>query len=699
LHAFFSGHNPGLVSMVKATMKRWWTWGWVGVAGAVVLLALLGSAVAWRLHRLPAAQAQGLMRSLSAEHGAMWASVWGPLPAGADGDVTYGSRGWSLWPRPHIHLRDVRWAVPTEVSADGQLHIERLSLGLAWRSLWTDTPELHDVRVQGLAGGSQHPDWGLRGEWQVLDAWLGPADADGSRPLSWALDASLRALRPAVPAPAIDPAAPWLAGRWQGQARWQPAHAGPPAYWRDVDLRFVGQVAGHPVPQAHLTLKRWAHDGEQQRLAWDDLVLKAQLGEAAQAAQIELRAPALDLGPDSASGQGLQGSWQTAAPLSLTWQMASAAPRGRYAAVTWPQWRVVPSGRDGTRAGGQLQADLGWLPDRRSLRWDALVGDVSVQPRGEAERQWSVRGQLELGVRSTSWQLEGQAHGGAPDAVLWDGPFATDGEWRRWPLVPGAAPAQGRLRVASLWPDRWDNASRSAIGPAWGSRLGAWPGEWQLHVGQLGWRGLRLAGAEAQIDHRDGVVRLAALSARLWDGALSATGEWRLSDGRWRLVAQSRDADLALLRQTLDQRPGGAPAQRLPDAASGRWNGSLTLSGRHDDVREWQGQWSLDARAGHWRGLDLRTARLAAEAAPRAPGPDERTDWRRLQAAGSVAGGVAHLDRFQLLNPGWRMAADGTIDLQDGALALTWSDLVGSRKRGPVMNLNGPWRAPSTRSP
>ena len=42
-------------------------------------------------------------------------------------------------------------------------------------------------------------------------------------------------------------------------------------------------------------------------------------------------------------------------------------------------------------------------------------------------------------MRSTSWQLEGQAHGGVPDAVLWDGPFATDGEWRRWPQARAEA--------------------------------------------------------------------------------------------------------------------------------------------------------------------------------------------------------------------------------------------------------------------
>ena len=33
--AYFSGHNPGLVSMVKATMKRWWTWVWAVVAGGL----------------------------------------------------------------------------------------------------------------------------------------------------------------------------------------------------------------------------------------------------------------------------------------------------------------------------------------------------------------------------------------------------------------------------------------------------------------------------------------------------------------------------------------------------------------------------------------------------------------------------------------------------------------------------------------
>ena len=67
----------------------------------------------------------------------------------------------------------------------------------------------------------------------------------------------------------------------------------------------------------------------------------------------------------------------------------------------------------------------------------------------DPHEQRRLRGQLELGMRSTSWQLEGQAHGGVPDAVLWDGPFATDGEWRRWPQ----ARAEARLRVGFVAPD------------------------------------------------------------------------------------------------------------------------------------------------------------------------------------------------------------------------------------------------------
>lgn len=681
--------------MVKATMKRWWKWVLGGATGGLVAAALVAGTVAWRLSTLPTDQVQELARTLAAEHEAMWVSVWGPLPARAEVVGAYDSLGWSLWPRPQIHLHGVRWAVPPELSSDGELRIERLSLGLDWRSLWLDAPRLHELRAQGLQGASRHPQWGLQGDWQVHQVSLGPADVAGARALTWRLDASLRPLRDGEAG--TDPRPAWLVGQWQGRADWFPATGDEPAHWRGVDLRFKGQVAGQVVPSAHLTLGRWLHQHDQQRLAWDDLVLQAQLGEAAQAAHIEWRVGALALGPDSASGQGMTGRWKTAAPLSLTWQMESAAPRGRYAAVTWPQWRLVPSGKDGTRAGGQLQADLGWVTDRRALRWDALLADVSVQPRGEAERQWSLRGQLELGLRGASWQLEGQALGGAPDAVLWDGPFATHGEWHRWPATQGRGQADAQLRVASLWPDRWGLASRSATWPALWSQLATWPGQLQLQVGQMGWRGLRLSGAEARLDNQGDVIRLTGLDARLWGGQLSASGEWHWANGRWQLNARTRDADLALLRQTLDERPaGGTPAARQVDGAAGRWNGSLALSGRQQDVREWQGDWSLEARAGHWQGLAVRSARPTGEARL---DPAERTEWRRLQAQGSIAGGVAHIDRLQLTHPAWRMAADGSVDLQDGTLALAWSELVGNRKRGPVLTTTGPWRTPNTHTP
>lgn len=695
-----SGHNAGLISMVKTAMKRWWKWAWGGLAGGLLVLALLAAAVAWRLHNLHDVHAQRLMRTLSADHEAMWTSVWGAVPPRAEGQLTHRALGWSLWPRPQIHMVDVRWAVPVELSGDRQLRIERLSLGLTWSSLWSAAPQVHDVRLEGLTGGGRHTRWGLVDDWRVRQAWLGPADGAGVRLLEWRVDASLQSLRSAVEAPATGPQAPWLAGRWQGQARWHPAREAEAAHWRDVDVQFAGQVAGQPVPSARLKVERWLHQGEQQRLAWDGLALRVQVGEAPHASELELQSAALDVGPDGAAGAGLQGSWQTAAPQSLAWRLESAPPRGRYSAITWPTWRAVLSGLDGTRAGGQLQADLSWLPDRRALRWDALLGEVSVQPRGEAERQWSLRGHLELGLRTSSWQLEGQAHGGAPDAVLWDGPFATDGEWRRWPNTPGQVQTEVRVRVASLWPDRWAAASRSAVSPARWQRLAAWPDQLQLHVGQLGWKGLRLSSAEAKLNHENGVVRLAALDARLWDGQVTATGQWQLDGGQWQLSARTRDADWALLRQTLDDRArGSSPTMRQPHAAQGRWNGTLALSGKQAAVSEWQGQWSLDAPAGHWQGLDLRAARLAADTTPGTPDSSRRTEWRRLQAAGTVAGGVAHIDRFQISDTGWRMAADGTIDLQDGVLELAWSDLVGNRKRGPVLSMSGPWRSPSTRNP
>lgn len=720
---------------------------WVLVGGLLIVLAGLAAAVAWRVHALPARHADALLGQLAAEHEAMWASVWGSVPARknnsraggragdragerTEGSSSYASWSWSLWPRPQVHLMDVRWSVPAELSSSGQLHLERLTLGLGWASLWSDTPQLHEVRAQGLAGGSRHGPWGLVSEWQVREARLGPVAEGGVRSVSWTLASSLRAVRPAVPEPAIDPTPPWLAGEWTGQARWHPARQNEPAHWQQVDLRFQGELAGQVVPSARLKLARWQHQAAQERLAWDDLVFELQLGEGAQAGQLALRSAALDLSPDSASGQGWSGSWTSTAPMPMSWQLDSAAPRGRYTAVTWPRWRLVPSGREGSLAGGQLQADLSWFPDRRSLRWDALLAELSLQPRGQAERQWSLRGQLELGARASSWQLEGQAHGGAPETVAWDGPFATEGEWRRWPQ----AQADVRLSLASLWPERlWAAGSASAERPqqpaaqpvpqlvpkVW-SRLASAPGELRLQVGQLAWRDLRLSGVEAQLVQQGETVQMPALSARLWGGDLSAQGAWQRSDNSWRLSARSRDAELGLLRQTLDLAPRSSAASplavpppspsllsRQPDAAQGRWSGTTTLSGRGDDVRQWQGSWSVDVAAGRWQGLDLRAARDAARASPREVGAtpppaalaSDQTAWRRLQASGKLDGGVAQLDRFALVGSGWRMAAQGTLNLQDGTLALDWSDGVGERLRGPVLHMSGPWRTPRIQQP
>ena len=43
--------------------------------------------------------------------------------------------------------------------------------------------------------------------------------------------------------------------------------------------------------------------------------------------------------------------------------------------------------------------------------------------------------------------------------------------------------------------------------------------------------------------------------------------------------------------------------------------------------------------------------------------------------------------------------ATNTFTSRDGVLALDWSDLIGSRKRGPVLTMSGPWRTPRTHLP
>ena len=91
-----------------------------GVAVVLGAVAVCLGAAAWRLHALPADQAHRLLRALGAEHEAMWASVWGPLPVAAQVSpaVSQEALGWSLWPRPQIHLDGVRWAVERGVASD-----------------------------------------------------------------------------------------------------------------------------------------------------------------------------------------------------------------------------------------------------------------------------------------------------------------------------------------------------------------------------------------------------------------------------------------------------------------------------------------------------------------------------------------------------------------------------------------------------
>ena len=73
--------------------------------------------------------------------------------------------------------------------------------------------------------------------------------------------------------------------------------------------------------------------------------------------------------------------------------------------------------------------------------------------------------------------------------------------------------------------------------------------------------GLRLGNVHAVLDNNGQQIQVPRLDARLWDGALTASGQWTLADSRWALRAQLRDAELGALREALaPPAPGTAPS-------------------------------------------------------------------------------------------------------------------------------------------
>lgn len=676
-------------------MKRWWKRGVAMLAALLLLGALAVGGAAWRLSRLDAADASVLAARWGAQFEPMWPALWRQPGAGPDraqvppaaGLRWAGTPGWRLLPRPQLRLNDVRWPVDTRLATEGELRIQQLTLALEWTSLWAGEPRLHHALAQGLSFSHANADTGLASEWQVQQVALGAADAGGSR----AIDASLDlVLRPLQPSPVDD--VTWLKGRWRARAAWFPARAERPAHWRQVQLQFQGELAGQRVEDAQLRIARWQHQPAQQVLAWDELQLQARLGERGTLGRLDLRWPALLMGPDGASGTPATGEWSALQPFPLKLSLDSGLPRGRYGAVHWPLWRVALAGQQGTRAGGQVQADLAWLGVAEGLRWDALVGQFSVQPAGQPERQWSLRGQAQWNARVAAWHLEGQAHGGAPEQAVWDGPFATQGEWRRWPQPRVAA----QLQLTTLQLDRWQASRPADKQAAWWLGWHRWPGSLDLRVGYLTGLGLRLGSVVARLDNDGTRVRMPQFKARLWDGTLTASGQWAQADGRWTLAAQLQEAELAALRETL-----AAPAPRSGKSeplAQGRWSGQLALQGQAWDTGALRGDWSWDARAGHWSGIDLGAAWLAPSGAWRVAEAGERTEWRRLRAAGTIAAGLAQ-GEMQLQAPTWRAQANGELDLRQAALELNWQAQPARRNRPATLRMSGPWQAPRTLVP
>lgn len=645
----------------------------------VVLAGAMAGSAAWRLTQLDAATAQRLAVAWGTELQAM-----GP-DTGASARLAWrwdGDPGWRLWPRPQLRLRKVQALVG---AADQPLlDIEQLALSLDWSLAWGAEPRLHDARASELRWRQVWPDAGLASEVHARQWRLGPADAQGARPLELDFDVVLRPAGPGTDGP---PAAPWLQGKGRAQARWLPAPDA--ARWQDVQLRFAGQVAGQDVEDAQLDIAQWLHRPRAQLLEWRDLKLAARVGRKGSLGRLELQAPSLHAEAEQASGAPVTGQWVGERPWPLLWRLDSGAPRGRYGLLHWPQWRLSLAGAQGTRAAGQVQADLSWAGTAGGLRWDGLVGQFSVQPEGRAERQWSWRGQAQWNTRAAAWQIEGQALGGAPDAALWDGPFLSRGEWRRWPQPL----LTGQLRLATLQlepgkPGRWEHAM-----PWWWPDWRDWPAQVELQVGYLGALGMRLSNVQAQLTNDAAGLHLSEVSARLWEGALKASGHWQREGAAWRLDASLKDGDLAAVWGQGAATP--VAAQDSAAAAQGRWSGQLSLGGQGLDSARWRGAFSADLGTGHWSGIDLRAA-LSAGTAP-AHG-EARTDWRRVQLDAQIDGDTTTLDTH-LQGAGWRARGQGSLRWPQATLDLRWQALPPRRAHPATARLLGPWRSPELTRP
>jgi AsmA protein len=287
--------------------------------------------------------------------------------------------------------------------------------------------------------------------------------------------------------------------------------------------------------------------------------------------------------------------------------------------------------------------------------------------------------------RSVSLERGGLKLSGAADAVLSASAPRIAATLHAGALDVGSGSIQGALAAA-------EQVLRGQVDPR--SAMRGLNADLRLSVEMLAIGGLRLREAAGSAKLSAGRLEVALSEGRIGGGGAKARAVITAADGRTdaRLNAQVEQVDIAaaLGGGTTSSATGLATAQ-ISIETSGRSAGELAagLTGRGN----------LAVANGSLSGVDIDRALRRADAAEMRL-PDGRTPFAAMEAAWTMAEGVAVLSDAAIRGMLWSARLDGTVNLKHrmvDVVARVVSEAAPGRREERAIGIKGPFSAPDIR--
>ena len=453
---------------------------------------------------------------------------------------------------------------------------------------------------------------------------------------------------------------------------------------KTLALRVSANAGAIKLTDSTLDIAHFSHDPAAKRIAVNQLKLRVAGTQGGKPLTLALDWPELDVNGATLKGSPLSGSLKLAGEMPIEARFTSGAPSGGFDALRIPAFEARATSDSGARKlQATLRADLVLQPEKQALALDKRGVDLKLEDPALKPFALTLQGQAGASPQSARWDLTGQLNAS---------PFRSEGTANlsgTTPFVKASARFEA-LDLNAILP-----APSSAPAPAPGgsaasqdipvdlSALRSLNGTFALRAASVAVRQYRVADLGLDAALENGILRLNALHAKAWGGALDATAIADARASRVAVKATASSVDVNALLKDL-------AAKDMLDG-KGRVSADIDTAGRSvsEMKSRLQGSASVQLRDGALKGYNLAKSLRQAQAAlstskdtAQRAIQTEKTDFSEMSASFQIDGGVARSHDLDMKSPYFRVGGEGQIDVGKGRIDYTALATVTDTSKG-----------------